>query len=181
MASLCFKHNHACVTRSRSFKAGPSWSAGAWKSPADRAVVHIYNDCCVHSSTAILSEKYRISSELRSQATAGPVSTTVGDHVGIRGAVGSLFWLRVAFRPTVLRTHGSPLSLSKRLSFFACGVLCSQVCHYCILSCAPFCLRACGVFWTVVEAQRGHAFGNGWHFAEILLNASCFNLSSSTI
>ena len=40
-------------------------------------------------STAILSETYRISSELRSQATAGPVSTTVGDHVGIRGAVGS--------------------------------------------------------------------------------------------
>jgi hypothetical protein len=44
-----------------------------------------------HSSTAILSETYRISSELRSQATAGPVSTTVGDHVGIRGAVGSSF------------------------------------------------------------------------------------------
>ena len=42
-------------------------------------------------STAILSETYRISSELRSQATAGLVSTTVGDHVGIRGAVGSLF------------------------------------------------------------------------------------------
>ena len=123
----------------------------------------------LHPSTATLSEMYRISSELRSQATAGPVSTTVGDHVGIRGAVGSVFWLRVAFRPTVLRTHGSPLSLSKRLSFFACGVLCSQVCHYCILSCAPFGLRACGVFWTVVEAQRGHAFGNGWHFAERFL------------
>ncbi len=43
-------------------------------------------------STAILSETYRISSELRSQATAGLVSTTVGDHVGIRGAVGSFFW-----------------------------------------------------------------------------------------
>ena len=42
-------------------------------------------------STAILSETYRISSELRSQATAGLVSTTVGDHVGIRGAVGSSF------------------------------------------------------------------------------------------
>ena len=40
-------------------------------------------------STAILSVTYRISSELRSQATAGLVSTTVGDHVGIRGAVGS--------------------------------------------------------------------------------------------
>ena len=44
---------------------------------------------CTHSSTAILSETSRISSELRSQATAGLVSTTVGDHVGIRGAVGS--------------------------------------------------------------------------------------------
>ena len=43
-------------------------------------------------STAILSVTYRISSELRSQATAGLVSTTVGDHVGIRGAVGSLFF-----------------------------------------------------------------------------------------
>jgi hypothetical protein len=52
---------------------------------------HVCSDLIVHSSTAILSEKYRISSELRSQATAGPVSTTVGDHVGIRGAVGSLF------------------------------------------------------------------------------------------
>ena len=48
-------------------------------------------------STAILSETYRISSELRSQATAGPVSTTVGDHVGIRGAVGSLFFSFVLF------------------------------------------------------------------------------------
>ena len=52
---------------------------------------HVCSDFYLHSSTAILSEKYRISSELRSQATAGPVSTTVGDHVGIRGAVGSLF------------------------------------------------------------------------------------------
>ena len=51
-------------------------------------------------STAILSETYRISSELRSQATAGLVSTTVGDHVGIRGAVGSLFFrlCRFSFR-----------------------------------------------------------------------------------
>ena len=47
-------------------------------------------------STAILSVTYRISSELRSQATAGLVSTTVGDHVGIRGAVGSLFFAFVA-------------------------------------------------------------------------------------
>ena len=48
-------------------------------------------------STAILSETYRISSELRSQATAGLVSTTVGDHVGIRGAVGSTFDLLFRF------------------------------------------------------------------------------------
>jgi hypothetical protein len=58
-------------------------------------------------STAIhvLSVTYRISSELRSQATAGPVSTTVGDHVGIRGAVGSLFAfvaLGFAARPCTL-------------------------------------------------------------------------------
>jgi hypothetical protein len=59
--------------------------------------VHVARELLLHSSTAILSEKYRISSELRSQATAGPVSTTVGDHVGIRGAVGSLFWLRRSF------------------------------------------------------------------------------------
>ena len=58
-----------------------------------RRCVHVARELFLHSSTAILSEKYRISSELRSQATAGPVSTTVGDHVGIRGAVGSLFWL----------------------------------------------------------------------------------------
>ena len=48
-------------------------------------------------STAILSVTYRISSELRSQATAGLVSTTVGDHVGIRGAVGSLFFFVQVF------------------------------------------------------------------------------------
>ena len=48
-------------------------------------------------STAILSVTYRISSELRSQATAGLVSTTVGDHVGIRGAVGSLFFFAGSF------------------------------------------------------------------------------------
>ena len=65
--------------------------AGGSAPPTDRAaVVHILDQWLLRSSTAILSEKYRISSELRSQATAGPVSTTVGDHVGIRGAVGSL-------------------------------------------------------------------------------------------
>jgi hypothetical protein len=55
------------------------------------SAVYIRTEFNLHPSTAILSEMYRISSELRSQATAGPVSTTVGDHVGIRGAVGSLF------------------------------------------------------------------------------------------
>ena len=54
-------------------------------------LLHVAAVLLLHSSTAILSETYRISSELRSQATAGPVSTTVGDHVGIRGAVGSSF------------------------------------------------------------------------------------------
>ena len=64
----------------------------------------------MHSSTAILSEKYRISSELRSQATAGPVSTTVGDHVGIRGAVGSLFFRLFSFVVFLFRmvVAGSP-------------------------------------------------------------------------
>ena len=59
-------------------------------------LLHVAAVLLLHSSTAILSETYRISSELRSQATAGPVSTTVGDHVGIRGAVGSLFFAFVA-------------------------------------------------------------------------------------
>ena len=54
--------------------------------------VLVCTDFFVQVSTAILSVTYRISSELRSQATAGLVSTTVGDHVGIRGAVGSLFF-----------------------------------------------------------------------------------------
>ena len=62
-----------------------------------KLVAHFHSTAAVYvlalrlmsSSTAILSETYRISSELRSQATASPVSATVGDHVGIRGAVGS--------------------------------------------------------------------------------------------
>ena len=53
-------------------------------------------------STAILSETYRISSELRSQATAGLVSTTVGDHVGIRGAVGSFLLVLIQLLDSVL-------------------------------------------------------------------------------
>ena len=39
------------------------------------------------STTAIHSRKYRISSDLRSQATDGSVSTAVGDNAGILGAV----------------------------------------------------------------------------------------------
>jgi hypothetical protein len=57
--------------------------------PTTVLAVHVAQLVPLSLSTAILSETYRISSELRSQATAGPVSTTVGDHVGIRGAVGS--------------------------------------------------------------------------------------------
>ena len=60
-------------------------------------LLHVAAVLLLHSSTAILSETYRISSELRSQATAGPVSTTVGDHVGIRGAVGSLLFAFLPF------------------------------------------------------------------------------------
>ena len=60
-------------------------------------------------STAILSVTYRISSELRSQATAGLVSTTVGDHVGIRGAVGSLF----AFVALGFAARASPATRSE--------------------------------------------------------------------
>lgn len=38
-------------------------------------------------TTAIHAEKYRNPSDLRSQASDGPVSTMVGDHMGILGAV----------------------------------------------------------------------------------------------
>ena len=41
----------------------------------------------ISSSTAIGLRKYRIPSDLRSQAEYRLVSTTVGDHVGILGAV----------------------------------------------------------------------------------------------
>ena len=81
-----------------------------------------------HSSTAILSEKYRISSELRSQATAGPVSTTVGDHVGIRGAVGSLLFLFlffvaffVACLGSAFRAHVGIRGAVGSLFFLACS------------------------------------------------------------
>ena len=68
--------------------------------------VLVCTDFFVQVSTAILSVTYRISSELRSQATAGLVSTTVGDHVGIRGAVGSLF----AFVALGFAARASPAS-----------------------------------------------------------------------
>ena len=76
--------------------------------PTTVLAVHVAQLVPLSLSTAILSETYRISSELRSQATAGPVSTTVGDHVGIRGAVGSchfslLFMLWLSFLVSLLR------------------------------------------------------------------------------
>ncbi len=46
------------------------------------------------SSTAIGPRKYRIPSDLRSQAGYRLVSTTVGDHVGILGAVVFAIFLR---------------------------------------------------------------------------------------
>lgn len=53
---------------------------------------------CILSSTAIGLRKYRIPSDLRSQAEYRLVSTTVGDHVGILGAVVFAFlFLLVSF------------------------------------------------------------------------------------
>lgn len=52
------------------------------------------NPCLpILSSTAIGLRKYRIPSDLRSQAEYRLVSTTVGDHVGILGAVVFVFAL----------------------------------------------------------------------------------------
>ena len=90
-------------------------------------MVHIHNDFIVRSSTAILSEKYRISSELRSQATAGPVSTTVGDHVGIRGAVGSLFFAARCVSPHRF-AHAWFASVSLHASLFSPAGLCAGKC-----------------------------------------------------
>eukprot|EP01048_Picozoa_sp_COSAG05_P032818 COSAG05_NODE_12798_length_454_cov_0.769014_1_plen_68_part_10 len=54
--------------------------------------VYILAVGCLHLSTAILRVTHRISSELRNQAPAGLVSTTmVADHVRIPSAVPSLF------------------------------------------------------------------------------------------
>ena len=54
-----------------------------------RASVYGHTQCSI---AGLLYRRYLVrTNELRSQATAGLVSTTVGDHVGIRGAVGSLF------------------------------------------------------------------------------------------
>lgn len=62
------------------------------------------------------------SSELRSQATAGPVSTMVGDHVGIRVAVGSSFCRRVGrFSQQRPENHSPRLRVgSCALLFFHC-------------------------------------------------------------
>jgi hypothetical protein len=55
---------------------------------------HLYNPQSPldPSSTAIGLRKYRIPSDLRSQAEYRLVSTTVGDHVGILGAVVFAIW-----------------------------------------------------------------------------------------
>jgi hypothetical protein len=49
----------------------------------------------VKVTTAIHTVKYRNPSDLRSQASDGPVSTMVGDHMGILGAV--VFFLHFCF------------------------------------------------------------------------------------
>lgn len=54
--------------------------------------VHWVTQAPTSSSTAIGLRKYRIPSDLRSQAEYRPVSTTVGDHVGILGAVVFFFF-----------------------------------------------------------------------------------------
>lgn len=59
----------------------------------------------ISSSTAIGLRKYRIPSDLRSQAEYRLVSTTVGDHVGILGAVVFAFY-----------TLGGPFGLGDFLS-----------------------------------------------------------------
>lgn len=47
---------------------------------------------CILVSTAIGLRKYRIPSDLRSQAEYRLVSTKVGDHLGILGVVVFAFW-----------------------------------------------------------------------------------------
>lgn len=49
--------------------------------------VYMWWERVIPLSTAIGLRKYRIPSDLRSQAEYRLVSTTVGDHVGILGAV----------------------------------------------------------------------------------------------
>ena len=82
----------------------------------DRLAEYESNEFARVVSTAILSVTYRISSELRSQATAGLVSTTVGDHVGIRGAVGSSFCsvFLLACRPFFKQSYNSQFNNSSR-------------------------------------------------------------------
>jgi hypothetical protein len=67
----------------------PFWTGGVLPTTA-----HLYNTQSPldPSSTAIGLRKYRIPSDLRSQAEYRLVSTTVGDHVGILGAVVFAIW-----------------------------------------------------------------------------------------
>lgn len=68
------------------------------------------------SSTAIGSRKYRIPSDLRSQAGYRLVSTMVGDHMGILGVVvfcacRSLYHARVHLKEHVLKCRKAPLEV----------------------------------------------------------------------
>ena len=90
-AGACLLHPARRMRRDAAARAGPHRDTGY----VCQREIQISCRFDVLMSTAILSVTYRISSELRSQATAGLVSTTVGDHVGIRGAVGSLFFFSI--------------------------------------------------------------------------------------
>ena len=72
---------------------GDIWEGEGLKRP-DPSLAQLYNPTptLTSSSTAIGLRKYRIPSDLRSQAEYRLVSTTVGDHVGILGAVVFGFW-----------------------------------------------------------------------------------------
>ena len=63
-----------------------SWTGGVTCGP-NRVKVYNLTSREKFLSTAIGLRKYRIPSDLRSQAEYRLVSTTVGDHVGILGAV----------------------------------------------------------------------------------------------
>lgn len=101
-------------------------------------------------STAIGLGKYRIPSDLRSQAEYRLVSTMVGDHMGILGAVVS-FWpgmsIVLGCSPTALKHHmnwGVPshLGLIHHLPICLQGWVCSSQWMrayrvYCLLSARP--------------------------------------------